>query len=245
MLPGSIRDFFPGVRSALLDQSHLSCAAERTRRIHDNGTGGTVCAAFGIRPEVAAPLRCQRSARTGCRLSLSASSPPMLIPTSTADRALSSKQVDPASRAASQDRNPRRSATQACGLRRLCEPDRKVLCHAVGRRALPREPVGNLWSAPFHRRTLGAGYTVQRSETTRRDGLRGSWPSFPTPMAVPAMGFDHLADVASLPSTLAGAWGANPPLSRPDLRRRPLHHPGSKRGNEGYDAVRQLPSTCG
>jgi len=71
------------------------------------------------------------------------------------------------------------------------------------------------------------------------------------------MGFDQLAGVASIPSTLAsaarprlrraaaGVWGANTLSTRSYGHRRLPRHPDSKRENEGYGAVRQLPSTCG
>ncbi len=45
-------------------------------------------------------------------------------------------------------------------------------------------------------------------------------------MAVPAMGFDQLAEVVSRPST------------RPDQHRRSPRHTGSKRKDEGYDVAR-------
>src|SRR5215212_3898698 len=110
---------------------------------------------------------------------LSASLPPMLAPSSTAECELSSRGVDRASRAMSPDRSPRRSATPECGPRHLYGPARTGPYRAVGRTALLSGPVENLWFAPSHRRTSHAGYTVQRSETTRPDISRGSLSLLP------------------------------------------------------------------
>ncbi len=174
----------------------------------------------------------------------------MLTPSSTAERDLSSRGDDRASRATSKDRSPRRSATPECGPHRLCEPARTVLYREVGRTALLPESVENLLLAPSHHRTSRAGYTVLRSETTLLYKSRDSASSCPTPMAVSAAGYDLLVTVASRPSTPAGAirpmlrrdaagvWEATLPLPRPDQRRKSLHHLDSRRGNEGCDAVR-------
>ncbi len=179
-----------------------------------------------------------------------------LTPFPIVERELSSREVAQASHAMSPDRNPRRSATPECGPRGLFGPDRTVLDLAKACTVPPPEQVESLWFAPFHRRTPRARYTVQRSEMTRRDKLDGSLASLPTPMAVPAMGFDLLVTFANRPSTPAGVvrprlrrvavgvWEASPPSTRPGPHHRSPLHLGSKRENEGYDVVRQLPSTC-